>query len=40
MHRSAAPALGSDTEAVLREAGYPDKTIRDLAAEGVVQVTA
>ena len=38
-HRSAAPALGSDTEAVLREAGYPDETIRGWAETGVVQVS-
>jgi len=39
-HRSAAPALGSDTEAVLREAGYPVEKISDLAAQGIVQVSA
>ena len=37
-HRSAAPALGSDTDAVLREAGYPDETIRAWAESGVVEV--
>jgi len=35
-HRSAAPRLGNDTEEVLREAGYSDAEIRDLAAAGVI----
>jgi formyl-CoA transferase len=35
-HRRAAPALGADTEAVLREAGLSDAQIRALAARGVV----
>ena len=34
--RRAAPALGADTEAVLREAGYSDDAIRGLRADGVV----
>lgn len=37
-HRSAAPALGSDTGAVLREAGHAEETIRGWVASGVVQV--
>jgi crotonobetainyl-CoA:carnitine CoA-transferase CaiB-like acyl-CoA transferase len=35
-HRSAPPALGRDTAAVLRETGYTDETIRDWAGSGVV----
>lgn len=37
-HRSAAPALGSDTEAVLNEAGYSDQEIRRLIETGVIEV--
>jgi crotonobetainyl-CoA:carnitine CoA-transferase CaiB-like acyl-CoA transferase len=39
-HRSAAPALGSDTDAVLREAGYPDEAIQAWTESGVVEVAA
>jgi formyl-CoA transferase len=35
-HRRAAPALGADTEAVLREAGLTDTQIRALLERGVV----
>jgi crotonobetainyl-CoA:carnitine CoA-transferase CaiB-like acyl-CoA transferase len=38
VHRSAAPRLGSDTRAVLREAGYSDDEIGKLAASGVVEI--
>jgi crotonobetainyl-CoA:carnitine CoA-transferase CaiB-like acyl-CoA transferase len=37
-HGSAAPPLGRDTVAVLREAGYADETIRGLNASGIVKV--
>lgn len=37
-HRSAAPTLGSDTDAVLQEAGYADETIRAWAESGIVEV--
>jgi crotonobetainyl-CoA:carnitine CoA-transferase CaiB-like acyl-CoA transferase len=39
-HASAAPPLGRDTEAVLREAGYSDQTIRELIADGIVRAAA
>ncbi len=39
-HRSAAPALGADTAAVLHEAGYSEQAISSLVASGVVQVDA
>ncbi|MDA8253574.1 MAG: CoA transferase [Rhodospirillales bacterium] len=32
----AAPALGADTDAVLREAGFSDDAIRDMRAQGIV----
>ena len=32
----AAPALGADTDAILREAGFSDDTIRDMRAQGIV----
>jgi crotonobetainyl-CoA:carnitine CoA-transferase CaiB-like acyl-CoA transferase len=35
-HRSAAPLLGHDTEAVLREAGYAPETIRELGESGII----
>ena len=34
--RRAAPALGADTEAVLRDAGFSSGAIRELRAEGIV----
>ena len=37
-HRSAAPSLGRDTAGVLREAGYSEEAIRELAADGVIRV--
>jgi crotonobetainyl-CoA:carnitine CoA-transferase CaiB-like acyl-CoA transferase len=36
MPRRAAPALGADTEAVLREAGYDDARIAGLRGDGVI----
>jgi crotonobetainyl-CoA:carnitine CoA-transferase CaiB-like acyl-CoA transferase len=39
-HHSAAPALGSDTRAVLSEAGYAEETIRELIAAGVIEAAA
>jgi len=38
LHGSPAPPLGRDTEAVLREAGYAEETIRELNAGGIVKV--
>jgi crotonobetainyl-CoA:carnitine CoA-transferase CaiB-like acyl-CoA transferase len=35
-HRSPPPAVGEDTRAILREAGYDDDTIAALAARGVI----
>ncbi len=35
-HRSAPPAVGEHTRAILREAGYDDDTIAALAARGVI----
>ena len=32
----AAPALGADTDAILREAGFSDDTIRDMRAQSIV----
>jgi crotonobetainyl-CoA:carnitine CoA-transferase CaiB-like acyl-CoA transferase len=32
-----APALGEDTEQILRENGYDEQTIRKLTDDGVVQ---
>jgi formyl-CoA transferase len=34
--RTPAPRLGEDTEAVLRELGYPDEAIAALRARGVL----
>ena len=37
LHRSAPPAVGEHTDAVLREAGYDTEEIAALAAEGVIR---
>jgi crotonobetainyl-CoA:carnitine CoA-transferase CaiB-like acyl-CoA transferase len=37
-HRSAPPAIGEHTREILREAGYDDAEITDLAADGMIRV--
>ena len=38
LHRSAPPLLGEHTAEILREAGYPDEDVSELAAAGVVRI--
>jgi crotonobetainyl-CoA:carnitine CoA-transferase CaiB-like acyl-CoA transferase len=37
LHRRAPPAVGADTDAILREAGFTDDELAALAAEGVIR---
>jgi crotonobetainyl-CoA:carnitine CoA-transferase CaiB-like acyl-CoA transferase len=37
LHRSAPPAVGADTDAILREVGFTDDELAALAAEGVIR---